>query len=386
MTFEISTLKYEYSMLNYSEINQIFNQDEEAPIHLDNLYNIAINNYKGLSRFSVVLIKDDNVSNYFVRDRLSADNNDELLTQKMNSRGGIPTMITSLSERIINDLSNSALNPRTLFLLNNGHRSGFSYPLSFKGKVIAIVFFNASEVNFFAKRSIQKDMLFLATTIHSLMVRLFEKKQFIDISLAIALNMGHAKDPETQGHLNRMERYSSKLAYLLSEKKKIDHEFIHQIETYAAFHDIGKYKIPDEILFSRGIFTPEEREIMNQHCIHGVDIIDNVLGYFPLNMRYVEEYRVLKNIILHHHEHFDGNGYPMGLKADAIPLEARIVMVADVFDALLSKRLYKQAWSLDEVIAYMVAHSGTMFDPDCVDVLTTNIADFIAIYDSYADK
>ncbi|GIC75502.1 HD domain-containing phosphohydrolase [Moritella sp. F3] len=373
-------------MLNYSEINKMFNQDEDTAIHLDTLYNVAINNYQGLSRLSVIMIKDNNASNYFVRDRLSATNNDELFTKKMSQVGGIPMMIKSQSERIIDDLSNSNLNPRTLFLLNCGHRSGFSYPLSFKGQVIAIVFFNASEVNFFAKRSIQKDMLFLATVIHSLMVRQFEKKQFIDISLAIALNMGHAKDPETQEHLNRMERYSSKLAYLLTVKKEIDHEFIRRIETYAAFHDIGKYKIPDEILFSCEIFTPEERKVMNQHCVHGVDIIDDVLSHFPMNMRYVEEYRFLKNIILHHHERFDGNGYPMGLKADAIPLEARIVMVADVFDALLSKRLYKQAWSIDEVVAYMAAHSGTMFDPDCVDALITHLADFIEIYEAHADE
>lgn len=373
-------------MLNYSEINKMFNEDEDTPAHLDTLYNVAINNYQGLSRLSVIMIKDNNASNYFVRDRLSAANNDELLTKKVTPVGGIPVMIKSKSERIINDLSNSTLNPRTLFLLNCGHRSSFSYPLSFKGEVIAIVFFNASEVNFFAKRSIQKDMLFLATVIHSLMVRQFEKKQFIDISLAIALNMGHAKDPETQGHLNRMERYSSRLAYLLSEKKEIDHEFIRRIETFAAFHDIGKYKIPDEILFSCNIFTPDERQVMNQHCEHGVGIIDDVLRYFPMNMRYVEEYRFLKNIILHHHEHFDGNGYPMGLKADEIPLEARIVMVADVFDALLSKRLYKQAWSLDEVVTYMATHSGSMFDPDCVDVLITNLTDFIAIYETYADE
>ena len=373
-------------MLNYSEINQIFNQDAETSVHLDTLYHVAINNYRGLSRLSVVLIKDDYASNYFVRDRLAADFNDELFVKKVNQEGCIPKIIKSKSERVVDNLANLALNPRTLFLLSKGHRSSFSYPLIFKGKAIGMVFFNASERGFFATRSIQKDMLYLSTVIHSLMVRQFEKKQFIDISLAIALDIGHAKDPETKGHLNRMERYSSKLAYLLSDNKEINHEFIRRIESYAAFHDIGKYKIPDDILFSRAIYTLEERECMNQHCAHGVDIINDVLGYFPINMRYVEEYRFLKNIILHHHEHFDGNGYPMGLKADAIPLEARIVMVADVFDALLSKRLYKPAWNIDDVIAYMKDNSGTMFDPACIHALISNLPDFIEIYETYADE
>lgn len=373
-------------MLNYSEINKMYNQDEDTSVHLDYLYNVAINSYHGLSRLSVILIKDDQASNYFVRDKLTVECNDELFMKKINQSGGIPKMVKSKSERVVDNLAELALNPRTLFLLNNGHRSSFSYPLIFKGKAIAMVFFNASELGFFAQESIRKDMLFLSTIIHSLMVRQFEKSQFIDISLSIALNMGHAKDPETKGHLNRMERYSSKLAYLLSDTKDISHEFIRRIESYAAFHDIGKYKIPDEILFSSKIFTPEERAVMNQHCQHGVDIINDVLGYFPMNMRYVEEYRFLKNIILHHHEHFDGNGYPMGLKAEAIPLEARIVMVADVFDALLSKRLYKQAWNIEDVVSYMKAHSGTMFDPDCVHALTANLTDFIEIYLTYADE
>lgn len=373
-------------MLNYSEINQMFNQDEDTAFHLDMLYNTAINSYQGLSRFSVILIKGHQVSNYFVRDRLAADCNDELFTEKVNQEGSIPKIIKSKSARVVNDLSNLTLNARTLFLLNNGHRSSFSYPLMFKGNAIAMVFFNASELAFFSKRSVQQDMLFLSAIIHSLMTRQFEKKQFISISLAIALNMGHAKDPETRGHLNRMERYSSKLAYHLSKEKGITHEFIRRIESYAAFHDIGKYKIPDEILFNSAIFTPGERKIMNQHCMHGVDIINDVLGHFPANVRYVEEYRFLKNIILHHHEHYNGNGYPMGLKGEAIPLEARIVMVADVFDALLSKRLYKPAWNIDDVVTYMRDNSGVMFDPDCIHALLSNLPDFIEIYEAYADE
>ncbi|EDM68927.1 Response regulator [Moritella sp. PE36] len=373
-------------MLNYSEINQMLNQGDDTASHLDSLYTAAINSYEGLSRLSVILIKDDQASNYFVRDRLAAECNDELFVKKVNQAGSISKMIKSKSGRVVDNLADLTSNPRNIFLLNQGHRSSFSYPLTFKGKPIAMVFFNASELGFFAKHSIQKDMLFLSTVIHSLMVRQFENKQFVDISLAVALNMGHAKDPETKGHLHRMERYSSKLAYLLSKEKGVTHEFIRRMEAYAAFHDIGKYKIPDDILFSHAIFTPEEREVMNQHCMHGVDIINDVLGYFPSNRRYVEEYRFLKNIILHHHEHFDGNGYPMGLKAEAIPLEARIVMVADVFDALLSKRLYKPAWHIGDVIAYMRDNSGVMFDPDCIHALLSNLPDFIEIYEAHADE
>jgi len=363
----------------------MFNQHEDTSTYLDALYNVASNSYLGLSRLSVILLKDNQASNYFIRDRLVSDCNNDIFATKVHENSDILDMIKTKSERVVDDLTSLTLNSRTVRLWNNGHRSSFSYPLISKGKAIAMVFFNASELAFFAKRSIQKDMLFLSTLIHSLIVRQFEHKYFVDIALAVALDKGHAKDPETKEHLNRMERYSSKLAYLLRDNEEVTHEFIHRIESYAAFHDIGKYKIPDNILFSSTIFTPEEREVMNLHCTHGVDTINSVLKHFPMNMHNAVEFRFLKNIILHHHEQFDGNGYPMGLKGHAIPLEARIVMVADVFDALLTKRSYKQAWTIDHAVTYMKDKSGTMFDPDCVQALLDNLPDFIEIYKTNSD-
>lgn len=363
----------------------MFNQHEDTSTYLDALYNAASNSYRGLSRLSIILIKDNQASNFFIRDRLATDCNNDFVVTKINENSDILNMIKTKSARVVDDLANLTLNSRTLNLWNNGHRSSFSYPLISEGKAIAMVFFNASELDFFAKRSIQKDMLFISTLIHSLIVRQFENKSFVDIALTVALDIGHSKDPETKAHLNRMERYSSKLAYSLSDNEEVTHEFIHRIESYAAFHDIGKYKVPDDILFSSTIFTTEEREVMNLHCSHGVDTINNVLRHFPINMQNVVEFRFLKNIILHHHEHFDGNGYPMGLKGYAIPLEARIVMVADVFDALLSKRLYKQAWTIDHAVTYMKDNSGTMFDPDCIQALIDNLPDFIEIYETNLD-
>lgn len=373
------------NMLDYCRLNQIINHDDNASICLDMVYQLAIKTYQGLSRFSIVTIKDNQVSNYFVRDKLTNCPNDELFTKKIDAYDSIANMVKHRGKRVIHDLNNISQNDRTVQLLNNGHRSSFSYPLVFKDQAIGMVFFNASDVGFFVDVNVEQDMLFLAMLIQAVMVRQIEKQQLIKISLSIALNMGHAKDPETKGHLRRMERYSSKLAYLLENDKPITHEFIRRIESYAAFHDIGKYKVPDSILFSTKIFTPEERKVMNLHCQHGIDIVDDVLGYFPENLRSHDEYAFLKNIVLHHHERFDGKGYPAGLIGDSIPLESRIIMVADVFDALLSKRLYKDAWSLDDVVGYMQANSGTMFDPDCIRVLIENLPEFIRIYEKYAD-
>lgn len=372
-------------MLNYNDINKLFNEDNDITTYLDTVYNIAQRSHQQLSRFSVVIVRDSQASNYFVRDKLVTENKHELCTYNLASFNSLQKMIERSQQRIINDLHDVSANPRTLRLLEHGHRSGFSYPLVFKGKAMALVFFNSSSLNYFDNQQVQNDMLILSTVIHSLMVRQLEKQQFLNISLSIALDMGHAKDPETQGHLTRMERYSSKLAYLLAERKKINHEFIRLIETYAAYHDIGKYKIPDNVLFSTEKFTPQEREIMNGHCKHGIDIVDYLLQHFPHYLQKNSEYQFLKNVILYHHERFDGLGYPLGLRGEQIPLEARIIMTADVFDALLSKRLYKDAWDMQEVVTFMLNNAGVMFDPDCIAALVDNLAEFIHIYDQYKD-
>ena len=98
-----------------------------------------------------------------------------------------------------------------------------------------------------------------------------------------------------------------------------------------------------------------------------------------------EEIQFIKNIVRHHHEYFDGSGLPDALSNTAIPLEARIVTLADVFDALMSKRAYKHAWSLDEVKEYIEVQNGSMFDPECVEALKQNLDGFMAIREQYTD-
>lgn len=159
--------------------------------------------------------------------------------------------------------------------------------------------------------------------------------------------MGHARDPETKEHLIRMGKYSEQLARTLSHSNNsITHQFVHRIRLYAPFHDIGKYRIPDNVLFSTGRFSEEERAIMNNHTLYGEEMINDVVSLSHHCSMCSDEIQFIKNIVRHHHERFDGSGLPDGLSHTAIPLEARIVTLADVFDALMSKRAYKHAWSL----------------------------------------
>jgi two-component system response regulator RpfG len=149
-----------------------------------------------------------------------------------------------------------------------------------------------------------------------------------------------------------------------------------EIESSAPMHDIGKIGIPDHILLKPGSLTEEENLIMRRHPILGYEILADSPS------RYLQMGAV---IALGHHEKFDGSGYPQALSGQAIPLPARIVAVADVFDALTSIRPYKKAWSMQEALDYIKAETGGHFDPDCVRAFMARLDEVAQIMHKYSD-
>ena len=164
---------------------------------------------------------------------------------------------------------------------------------------------------------------------------------------------GEFRDEETGNHIYRMAKY----ARLIAEELKLTAMECDEIEAASPMHDIGKIGISDLILLKPGRHTPEEQEIMRRHALIGYEILADSPS------RYLQMGAV---IALGHHEKYDGSGYPQGLAGEDIPLPARIVAVADVFDALTSNRPYKQAWSFQEALSYIQSESGKHFDPACV--------------------
>jgi len=177
-------------------------------------------------------------------------------------------------------------------------------------------------------------------------IRMRERETLLRLARA-----GEYRDEETGNHVIRMAKYSRVIAEQLGFSK----DDADVIEMAAPMHDIGKIGIRDDILLKPGKLTHEEFEIMKRHTIIGYDILKDSPSKF-LQMGGV--------IALSHHEKFDGTGYPYGKKGNEIPIEARIVAVADVYDALVSERPYKNAWSMDTALDYMESHSGKHFDPD----------------------
>lgn len=160
------------------------------------------------------------------------------------------------------------------------------------------------------------------------------------------------RDRETEGHTQRVTKLTLELARFMG----IDDSRLMHIRRGALLHDIGKLGVPDHILFKAGSLTTEERQIMEQH----VDFAYEMLAPIPY-------LKPALNIPYFHHEKWDGTGYPLGLKGEQIPLEARIFALVDVWDALLSDRPYRKAWSREQTIEYIHAQSGTHFDPRVVE-------------------
>ncbi|EQB40194.1 hypothetical protein M947_02350 [Sulfurimonas hongkongensis] len=193
----------------------------------------------------------------------------------------------------------------------------------------------------------------------------------------ISIRLGRAsefRDLETGGHIKRMSLYSELLARLYG----LDKQECELVLYAAPLHDIGKVGIPDKILLKPGRFEPHEFEIMKQHSVIGAKILDGTQRFPVLNAGRI--------IALQHHEKWDGTGYPSGLSGKNIHLYARIITVADVFDALSSKRCYKEAMELDKVLSIMKKDSGTHFDPLLITLFLNNLDEFLKIKEKYKDE
>ena len=178
------------------------------------------------------------------------------------------------------------------------------------------------------------------------------EKAYLD-TIGILRYTVEAKDPYTRGHSDRVSEYS----VLIGTKMGLDENTLHLLKIGGLFHDIGKIGIPDSILLKETKLDDEEYSQIKNHPAIGAHILGDA-----------EIFKDIIPIVLHHHERFDGKGYPKGLKGEQIPLAARIAAVADTFDAMTSKRTYRDALPLETVIAEIEKCSGTQFDPKIASV------------------
>lgn len=214
--------------------------------------------------------------------------------------------------------------------------------------------------------------------------RMAENDLTQQLAIRALAHIAEIRDSDTGDHLRRTQGYVNRLALGLQHKPKfsetLTERYVDLLSRSAPLHDIGKVGIPDSILLKPGKFTPEEWDIMKTHSQLGSDAIARAEQDVGVPLPFLA---VAREIARWHHEKWDGSGYPDGLAGEAIPLCARIMALADVFDALTSVRPYKTAMPYEKARDIIIADSGKHFDPDLVAVFVENFDAFVAIGQHY---
>jgi HD-GYP domain-containing protein (c-di-GMP phosphodiesterase class II) len=287
---------------------------------------------------------------------------------KLSEAGSLRDIIEKGQPRVVNDLSVFAAgaHEHTQRLAERGYQSSYTMPMYHEGRLFGFLFFNAYEADCFSEEVLRQidpfGHLIALTIINDLTIM-----HTLLATVKTARDLAHARDDETGAHLDRMSRFARVIAQGVADLYGLTDEYIEKIFIFSPLHDIGKIAIPDRVLLKPGKLDADEEALMRTHPVRGSEMIDQMLHHFELVQ--MQGGDILRNIALFHHESMDGSGYPEGRAGDDIPIEARIIAVADVFDALTSRRPYKQAWSNDDAFAMLRKLAGSKLDPNCVNAL-----------------
>lgn len=372
-----------------AEINQTVNFDD----FLEKIYDSFID-YIPYSYIGIALLNSEKNSNeVYIKGSYGVGRNQKMKAAMTDILGyEVSLLKTSLGNivetgqpRIINDLEEHVegkpIKGYNKILLRSGIKSSITLPLMINESCIGFIFFSSDRKNVYKENHIS----FLRVLSNSIAIA-FQQNIYIEdllYSTLLALTkISEEKDKDTGEHLIRMSEYSTKLARLMSKDKRfkgqIDSKFIVDIEKFSPMHDIGKVGIPDNILLKPGKLNENEFNVMKNHTLNGARVLREAENNIVKSGNSV--FKMGIEIAESHHEKWDGTGYPKGLKEYEIPLSGRIVALADVLDALLSKRSYKDAFSFEKATEIILDSKGTHFDPDIVDIFIDNIDEFQLIY------
>ncbi|ERI95376.1 HD domain protein [Clostridiales bacterium oral taxon 876 str. F0540] len=388
----------------FYEVRQVFNELNSLVGLIENLnknipfkdtLNYIFNSFSAYIPYTyigVALIEDNGSSikaSYAATGKYHENLPKRVLGGKVSlSETSLRHVVDSGEERIIDDLEEyvkgKPIKEYNKILLEEGIRSSITFPLKSNDKVIGIIFFSSKDKNVYKTEHIR----FLKTLANSIVLSLEKdilmQDMVISSTLALA-KLTEERDSDTGEHLNRMQTYAKMMAKFLSQEEKykniIDRDYIDDIERFAPLHDVGKVAIRDEILLKPGKLTYEEFETMKTHTTYGARVLSMADENLKKHGRSL--FKLAIEIAEGHHEKWDGSGYPYGKKGEEIPLSARIVAISDVFDALTSKRPYKEPFTFEESINIIKDGYGKHFDPHIIDVFIKNIEAFQNVYEGF---
>lgn len=292
--------------------------------------------------------------------------------QTLDNAPSLKALLDKGLPRVINNMLTftDGEHDHTQRIARQGYKASYTLPMFNEGDFFGFIFFNSSESEVFTEATLRQ-MDIYGHLISLMVINELSSIKALTAAVKTTSQITHCRDPETGSHLDRMSRYSRLIASTIAHKYNLDDEYIEHVFMFSPLHDIGKIAIPDEVLLKPGLLSEEEIVVMKTHARRGREMIDDLVNNFGLhNIKHID---VLRNIAEYHHEAVNGTGYPEGKVQDEIPLEARIVAVADVFDALTSCRPYKEAWSNQKAIDALKELAGEKLDVDCVNALVNNL-------------
>lgn len=313
----------------------------------------------------------DNVTNFYENEKFTAIGSEMMSVTKKQ----LSVKIDDLASYVSSDALLSRLKQNNL-------SSVILLPLHMVGKDDSVLVLATSKPHAYDKE-LGELLGNIATQLGHAMNKTIGMEGLVISAISGLAKLAESRDPETGDHLERMSLYSAILAEELGRNEKyskiITPSYIRSVFQFAPMHDIGKVGVEDRILLKPGALDDEERKLMQLHPIIGASVLHRCEA--QMNLLGLTIFSVGIEIASGHHEKYDGTGYPNQLSGEAIPLSARIVAVADVFDALTSKRPYKEAWPIDDAMVYMREQSGKHFDPDVIQALENSMDEILQVYE-----
>ena len=298
----------------------------------------------------------------------------------------VPSLVAvaeSGQPRLIQDLNElqDHHGEHTKALLKAGYLASVTIPIFRNQELLGFVFFNSHKVGSFSRFQVPQ-LEIAAYAVSLLLVQQRNEIITLKATMQSAIEVTHQRNPETGEHLRRIAGYARLVANFMAPQLSLSDEHIEHLVQFSALHDIGKISIPDHILLKPGKLSQEEFAVMQTHTTRGRELVDSLIKNHALET--IDQIDMLRNIIEMHHESWDGSGYPHGLRGTDIPIEARIIAVADVFDALTSERPYKDRMASEDALAIINQMRGKKLDPDCVDAFNACREDADRIRAQYA--